>query len=402
MKRKRLRSKKFIFIALLSIFALFVQSVSAFADENEMVTSEDNNSESSIEEGSAYENSEEAGETDEYTSSDSEESENEDTKDPSSDSDESEVISEILPTEEADMDVISVDLPTVSEDGDSPFDFILDPQFLIYETEAAMYGGGRVEEGAPLLFRNHDGEYDFSRNSDKLTIKNKSNVPVRITVKAVIDNLGDIGLSSTGDFDDSDRCELYLALIDDEGNEMPLSDSEETRIEIEMEKAPEDAYTYRLNDETGSYEYNLTREAEEIDFDTYSFGLTGNCNPNGAWEDVYVNLSVRLTWEVESILSEKPTRGREDSLSEKKDRKDSDSLEEDSEETKESSDSESEETDKEEDSNDEIDKDKSENGIDNTNSMEWELSDEEKSAGASEKTEDTDKSDGGETPENNV
>ncbi len=209
-----------------------------------------------------------------------------------------------LPLEVYGKDVVSVALPAISEDGESPFDFIIDPQGLIFATDAAKYGGGKVEEDATLLFRNHDGEYDFSRRSDGLTVKNRSNVPVVVTVTASIENLGDIELSGSTDYGDSEACSMYLAVVDDEGNEKPISEDGEISISTEMRKAPEDAYIYRIDEENGSYSYELSRSPEEIDFDSYSFGLTGYCNPNGKWEDVSVHPVVKVTWKVEPVLSE--------------------------------------------------------------------------------------------------
>jgi len=209
-----------------------------------------------------------------------------------------------LPLEVYGKDVVSVALPAISEDGESPFDFIIDPQGLIFATDAAKYGGGKVEEGATILFRNHEGEYDFSRRSDSLTVKNRSNVPVVVTVTASIEGLGDIEIAGSTDFGDSDVCGMYLAVVDDEGNEKPISEGGEISISTEMRKAPDDAYVYRIDEENGSYSYELSRSPEEIDFDSYSFGLTGYCNPNGNWQDISVHPVVRVTWKVEPVLSE--------------------------------------------------------------------------------------------------
>lgn len=209
-----------------------------------------------------------------------------------------------LPLEVYGKDVVSVALPAISEEGESPFDFIIDPQGLIFATDAAKYGGGKVEEDATILFRNHDGEYDFSRRSDGLTVKNRSNVPVVVTVTASIESLGDIELSGSTDYGDSEVCSMYLAVVDDEGNEKPISEDGEISISTEMREAPEDAYIYRIDEENGSYSYELSRSPEEIDFDSYSFGLTGYCNPNGKWEDVSVHPVVKVTWKVEPVLSE--------------------------------------------------------------------------------------------------
>ena len=218
----------------------------------------------------------------------------------------------MLPLEVYGKDVVSVALPSVSEDGDSPFDFIIDPQELIFATDAAKYGGGKVEEGATLLFRNHDGEYDFSRRSDRLTVKNQSNVPVVVTITASIDDLGDIDVVGSPDFGDSDACSMYLAVVDDEGNEKPISEEGEISVSTEMHEAPEDAYVYRIDEENGSYSYEFSRSPEEIDFDSYSFGLTGYCNPNGNWQDISIHPIVRITWKVEPLLSEEEIEQQEE------------------------------------------------------------------------------------------
>ena len=218
----------------------------------------------------------------------------------------------MLPLEVYGKDVVSVALPSVSEGGDSPFDFIIDPQELIFATDAAKYGGGKVEEGATLLFRNHDGEYDFSRRSDRLTVKNQSNVPVVVTITASIDDLGDIDVVGSPDFGDSDACSMYLAVVDDEGNEKPISEEGEISVSTEMREAPEDAYVYRIDEENGSYSYEFSRSPEEIDFDSYSFGLTGYCNPNGNWQDISIHPIVRITWKVEPLLSEEEVEQQEE------------------------------------------------------------------------------------------
>ena len=209
-----------------------------------------------------------------------------------------------LPLEVYGKDVVSLALPTISEEGESPFDFIIDPQNLIYETDAARYGGGKVEEGATLLFRNHEGEYDFSRRSDRLTVKNQSNVPVEVTISACVENRGEIDIVGNTDFGDSDSCSMYLAIVDDEGNEKPISEDGEISVSTEMHRAPDDAYVYRIDEESGSYSYEFSRSPDEIDFDSYSFGLIGYGNPGGNWQDIAVHPVVRVTWKVEPVLSE--------------------------------------------------------------------------------------------------
>ena len=84
-------------------------------------------------------------------------------------------------------DTVSIELPTIEEP--SPFDFILDPQRLITETDGAKYGSSTFETGATLFFENVDGDYDFSSRSDMLTITNKGTVPVEVTVTAWLDQI---------------------------------------------------------------------------------------------------------------------------------------------------------------------------------------------------------------------
>ena len=205
----------------------------------------------------------------------------------------------ILPT--ASEEVISVLLPTIG--AESPFDFYIDPRGLIFATGAAKYGGGVVEEDAHLLFWNHDdGQYDFCRSSDRLTVINESTVPVKIKITAKISGMGDVVLSQDGDLSGIDGCAVYLALTDDEGNELPLTEDGEISMEVEMQKAPDGAYTWQYNDKTDQYEYGYLAK-EGIEFDKYSFGLHGECNTSDAWGKVAVAPKVTVTWNVEPVVS---------------------------------------------------------------------------------------------------
>lgn len=208
-----------------------------------------------------------------------------------------------LPLEVYGPDVISVALPSIIEEEGSPFDFILDPQQLIYETDAAKYGGGRVEEGATLLFRNHGDDYDFSRFSDTLSVRNQSNVPVVVTITARVSDLDGIDMLSSPDFS-GDSCSIYLAIVDSGGYETPITDNGEITFSVEMRCAPENAYIYRIDEETGEYSYEFSGDPDSIDFDTFSFGLTGFCNPEGNWEDISVHPTVTVTWSVDPVMSE--------------------------------------------------------------------------------------------------
>ena len=199
-------------------------------------------------------------------------------------------------------EIISVDLPTVGDE--SPFDFYIDPQGLLFETDGIKYGGGVVEEGAYLLFRNHnDGEYDFSRYSDRLSVTNRSTVPVIVKITAKISDIGDLRMDQDGVFDGEDDPAIYLAIVDDEGNERVLSEDGEVSVEIEMNQAPSEAYTYHYDESTDSYEY-IYQSDEDISFDTYSFGLRGECNANADWSRTSACPRVMVTWSVDPVYPE--------------------------------------------------------------------------------------------------
>lgn len=198
--------------------------------------------------------------------------------------------------------IISVDLPTVGDE--SPFDFYIDPQGLLYDTGAVRHGGGVVEEGAYLLFHNHDdSDYDFSRYSDRLSVTNRSTVPVNVKITARISDLGDLRMDQDGNFDGEDDAAIYLAIVDDEGNEQVLSEDGEVSVEIELSRAPSEAYTYRYDESSDSYEY-VYQEGEGISFDSYSFGLRGECNANADWRGISAYPRVMVTWSVNPIYPE--------------------------------------------------------------------------------------------------
>ena len=205
-----------------------------------------------------------------------------------------------LPT--SDEEIVSVILPT--EASESPIDFCIDPQGLIFETDAAKYGGGTVEEGANILFHNHKSdEYDFSSKSDPFKITNQSTVPVDVTITAHIDDLGSITMADSRDFPE-DQAVIYLALLDDDGNEVPLSADEDISLTVNMRAASMRAYAYVYDEDAGEYRYGYLVNPGDDYFDTYSFGLVGDCNESDAWEEISESPKVTATWKVEPVMDD--------------------------------------------------------------------------------------------------
>lgn len=223
-----------------------------------------------------------------------------------------------LPVQVMGDDVVSISLPVVSESETSVFDFILDPQELLYSTDAARYGGGRVEEGATLLFYNKEGEYDFSKHSDWLTVTNRSTVPVQVMVTAQVMDFEDVKLAESDDFGESTEPEVYLAIEDDKGNILPLSADGQTTINLEMSAAPENAYVFKLDEENHTYQYGMSMDPSMVNFDTYSFGLTGACNSNADWRDISIHPTITVTWRVEPVMPGKQEETSEEVFVEEK------------------------------------------------------------------------------------
>lgn len=210
----------------------------------------------------------------------------------------------MLPTQIIGNDVVSMSLPIVSDNDTSVFDFILDPQRLLYSTDAVRYGGGTVEEDATLLFYNKEGDYNFSHHSDWLTVTNRSTVPVRVTITAQVTDIGDLRIVESDDFANSTEPDIYLAIVDDQGNIKPLSADGQVSVSFEMDAAPENTYVFRLDEETHTYQYGMSMDPNMVDFDTYSFGLIGACNSKGEWYNISAHPMLTVTWYVEPIIPE--------------------------------------------------------------------------------------------------
>ncbi len=176
-------------------------------------------------------------------------------------------------------EMVHVELPAFPEENGSVFDFIMDPQGLIEATDAAKYDGASFEKGRTLYFKNEEGAYAYSGSSDRLTVTNKSAVPVEVTVTAKLDHCEEIDLSADEKFSDG-KGEIFLAVTDDRGSVTPLKGSEEVSVSGRLAAASGEGVA------------------------VYSFGLTGACNPDGDWENVSVRPVVTVTWKVTPLIPE--------------------------------------------------------------------------------------------------
>lgn len=182
-------------------------------------------------------------------------------------------------------DTVSIELPTIKEP--SPFNFILDPQRLITETDGAKYGSSTFEAGATLFFENSDSNYDFSSQSDMLTIMNKGAVPVEVTVTAWLDQIDNLCIAKN-DFFEDEAASIFLALVDSSGYIQSLDESGRVSITEELHAVKGNTY------------------------DEYSFGLVGACNPNGNWMDLNVHPKITVIWQVTPVVNEETVQEKQE------------------------------------------------------------------------------------------
>lgn len=195
-------------------------------------------------------------------------------------------------------DIFQVVLPTSADD---VFDFILDPQGLINETDGAAYGGKKFEDDATLFFKRTDDEagYDYSSTSDAVTIINKSSVPADVILTACVleDSLDGIVMTDDDAFTEDTSASMYLALTDG-NNTIPILAGKNSSIQMTI-PAAENAYEYRYDSEKDQYTYELKEDLSNIEFPKYSFQLIGAANWNGNWQEVGdVKPEVVVTWVV--------------------------------------------------------------------------------------------------------
>ena len=166
------------------------------------------------------------------------------------------------------------------------FDFIMDPQKLISQTDAAAYGGSVFEEDATLFFRRMDEKAaeDYSSSSDALVITNVGTEDVDIVLTASIswDSAEGIQMADDPGFPEDRDESLYLA----------LTDGEQTEAIVGEEGASIHTTLKGVSEENGAHQ-------------EYRFWLTGAVNENGDWSQAEGAVpKVTVTWDVTSCKAE--------------------------------------------------------------------------------------------------
>lgn len=182
------------------------------------------------------------------------------------------------------------------------FNFVLDPQKLITQTEAVRYkaSGSNVADrfvGDKTLYFVNKTDRQMDDTSDYIKVTNKSSMPVDITLGASITGITAIKLSDTKTFAD-DSTSMYMAIIGNDGNETAIKADGSTVVEGTIPKADIRAYDTVYDSGNNSYEYELVDDKAEY-FSTYEFALTGATNGEGDWLNINENPSLTVTWKIE-------------------------------------------------------------------------------------------------------
>lgn len=198
-------------------------------------------------------------------------------------------------------DRVQAVLPT---DAVGIFDFILDPQELIYKTNASAYDGQTFEEGATLFFKRSDGEVleNYSSTSDAVTITNTGSTPIDVAITAgiTVQAKEEFAMTDDREFTEDTRPSLYLALTDGE-TEIPIMGEEEEAASLNITIPP--------------------ASEESPEGNVCSFRLTGVANKEGDWSRMKnISFEVSVTWvvaaqEEEADSEEVPLENEESDLS---------------------------------------------------------------------------------------
>lgn len=206
-----------------------------------------------------------------------------------------------------DTNIFNVVVPTTVSEG-SIFDYIMDPQELIGETDAAKYvaGAGKLgSENTPvsinsgnftkssLYFVNDltvSGSTRLSNTSDPYKLINKSVMDVDVSVNAKLSGAQGVSVSTDKTFKDAESTSMYMA-VKEGSTEKAIStaDAADYLLTATMKNA-KDKYEKKLLSDNSTYVYEIPsvnkagQTISDSDFaGKYEFQLTGACNTEADW-----------------------------------------------------------------------------------------------------------------------
>lgn len=192
-----------------------------------------------------------------------------------------------------DKDVVAVTLPTDSNT--TTFAYKMDPEGLIAATNSAKYSGQTFEPGANVYFQSATNTW--TKDSAKLKVINKGTVDVDVTVAAKTDANSEVAMSTTKTFESTDTAaKLYLGLQVANQAEVAI-DTTDTAGKVTVGLKGNSANYEITSVEGGGYGYTAKAGVPDTAWNSFEFGLTGICNPNGNYSaNGLAGSNVTVTW----------------------------------------------------------------------------------------------------------
>lgn len=192
-----------------------------------------------------------------------------------------------------DKDVVVVTLPT--DNDTTTFAYKMDPEGLIAATNSVKYSDSTFEPGANVYFQSATNTW--TKDSAKLKVTNKGTVDVDVTVTAKTDANSNVAMSTTKTFESTDTdAKLYLGLQVANQAEVAV-DTTDTAGKVTVGlKGNGDNYEI-TSVEGGGYGYTAKSGVPDTAWNSFEFGLTGACNPNGNYSaSGLAGSNVTVTW----------------------------------------------------------------------------------------------------------
>ncbi len=203
--------------------------------------------------------------------------------------------------------VVSVTLPSV-KDGTTPFNYTLDPEGLIQETEAAAYGWDKIDATASanrVYFMHDDNKYYGTSN--QYTLSNNSAVSVNFVVEVkATKGAKDATLVANEEavVDGGDDVLLYLGLdVGDKGKEA-IKNDDKVSVAFTLAGTPENYEVVCQNPAASApHTYTFEKKTTPVkDWPSVSFNLIGKCN-KVANADGVTAPTLTVTWKYQDTAS---------------------------------------------------------------------------------------------------
>lgn len=191
-----------------------------------------------------------------------------------------------------DKDVVAVTLPTSGDT--TTFAYKMDPEGLIAATDSAKYSDATFEPGANVYFQSATGAW--TKDSAKLKVINKGTVDVDVTVAAKTAANDKVAMSATKTFESTDTAaKLYLGLQVANQTEKAIDTTDATGTVTVGLRGNDDNYEITSTD--SGYGYTVKTGVPDTAWNSFEFGMTGACNPNGDYSgEGLAGSNVTVTW----------------------------------------------------------------------------------------------------------